>query len=327
MSFVLAVDAGTSSSRAIVYDDSAQPHSLGQISFNCSYQRPGWVEQDPTEVWETQREAIDESLRQRGVSLSEIAAIGITNQRETTVVWDRNTGMPVYNAIVWQDRRTADFCEELRERGLGEVIQRRTGLVIDPYFSATKVRWILENVTGARERAARGELAFGTIDSWLIWNMTGGEVHVTDISNASRTMLMNLRTGEWDHELLEIFGIPESMLPRVVSSSEVVGYYRGMPIAGIAGDQQAALFGQACLEPGMVKTTYGTGAFILMNIGGDVLYPRRERFLHVPVLYRRVPICDCQRASRRMGAGDRRDRRRADQPALLSRGTQFGARI
>jgi glycerol kinase len=245
--------------------------AVAQKEFPQLFPKPGWVEHDPRDIWSTQAGVAAEVLTKANVEAADIAAIGITNQRETTLVWDRDTGQPVYNAIVWQDRRTAALCDRLRARKLDRVIRRKTGLVIDAYFSATKVQWILQNVKGARARAQRGELAFGTVDSWLVWNLTGGAVHVTDVSNASRTMLYDIRKGEWDDELLKIFGVPRSMLPEVRSSSEVYGtstlFGAPIPIAGIAGDQQAALFGQACTKPGMVKNTYGTGCFMLMNTG------------------------------------------------------------
>ncbi|MDX1328585.1 MAG: glycerol kinase GlpK, partial [Arenibacter sp.] len=237
------------------------------------FPKPGWVEHDPIEIWSAQAGMAAEVVTKKGLSGANIAAIGITNQRETTVVWDKNTGEPVYNAIVWQDKRTADYCDELKEKGKSDLIREKTGLVIDSYFSATKVKWILDNVDGARERANAGELLFGTIDSWLIWKMTQGNLHITDVTNASRTLLFNINTLEWDKELLELFNIPESMLPQVKQSSEIYGYThpnffaQKIPIAGIAGDQQAALFGQMCTKPGMVKNTYGTGCFMLMNIG------------------------------------------------------------
>ena len=240
--------------------------------FRQYYPQPGWVEHDPEEIWSTQAGVALEAITKAGLGSSDIASIGITNQRETTVVWNRNTGRPVYNAIVWQDRRTAAYCDSLKDEGKSRMILERTGLIIDAYFSATKVRWILENVEGARQLADKGQLAFGTIDTWLVWNLTGGELHITDVSNASRTMLFNIHSLSWDIELLQLFGIPESMLPEVRSSSEIYGhtsgkFISGMQVAGIAGDQQAALFGQMCIEPGMVKNTYGTGCFMMMNIG------------------------------------------------------------
>ncbi|PSR54698.1 glycerol kinase [Adhaeribacter arboris] len=271
--FILAFDQGTTSSRAIVFSRQGRIISLAQKEFNQIYPQPGWVEHDPSEIWSTQVGVAAEAISKAGLQAANIAAIGITNQRETTVVWDRQTGKVLYNAIVWQDRRTAEFCDDLKLRGYEELIRQKTGLVIDAYFSATKIYWILANVPGAREKADAGQLAFGTIDSWLIWNMTGRQVHVTDVTNASRTLLYNIHTLSWDEELLDLFQIPASMLPEVKSSSEVVGetsaamFATRIPIAGIAGDQQAALFGQMCTQPGMVKNTYGTGCFMLMNIG------------------------------------------------------------
>ena len=270
--FILALDQGTTSSRAIVFNHDGLPVSVAQREFAQIYPQPGWVEHDADEIWSTQSAVAAEAIAKGGLSSSDIAAIGITNQRETTVVWDRITGKPICNAIVWQDRRTAEFCDRLKADGLGEKIQHKTGLVIDAYFSATKIRWILDNVKYAKKLAEKGQLAFGNIDSWLIWNLTNGELHITDVSNASRTMLFNINTLKWDQELLEIFKIPVSMLPVVCSSSDLYGYSAGqfateIPISGIAGDQQAALFGQMCTEQGMVKNTYGTGCFMMMNIG------------------------------------------------------------
>ena len=271
--YILAFDQGTTSSRAIVFNQQGQIVSIAQKEFTQIYPQPGWVEHDPNEIWSTQVGVAAEAISKAGLKAADIAAIGITNQRETTLVWDRQTGKVLFNAIVWQDRRTAAFCDQLKEAGHEELIREKTGLVIDAYFSATKINWILENVPGAREKADTGQLAFGTVDSWLIWNLTGGEVHVTDVTNASRTLLYNIHTLAWDEELLALFGVPASMLPTVKSSSEVVGetsaalFAKRIPIAGIAGDQQAALFGQMCTQPGMVKNTYGTGCFMLMNIG------------------------------------------------------------
>jgi glycerol kinase len=264
MKHILALDQGTTSSRAIVFDHSGSVVASAQKEFRQIFPKPGWVEHDAKEIWATQLYTATEALAKAGLTASDIAAIGITNQRETTVVWDRGTGEPVHNAIVWQDRRTAAACDRLKARGLAPLIKRKTGLVVDAYFSATKLAWIL------RTRKT-GKLAFGTVDTWLVWNLTGGRVHVTDPSNASRTMLYNLRSGDWDDELLKLFGVPRSVLPEVRSSSEVYGrttlFGGSIPIAGIAGDQQAALFGQACTQPGMVKNTYGTGCFMLMNTG------------------------------------------------------------
>ncbi|MGL6045639.1 MAG: glycerol kinase GlpK [Vogesella sp.] len=271
--FILALDQGTTSSRAILFNRNGDMVASAQKTFRQHYPQPGWVEHDPMEIWAGQVGVAAEALARAGVTGSQIAALGITNQRETTVVWDRDTGQPVYNAIVWQDRRTAGFCDEIRARGLADTIRNKTGLLVDAYFSATKIRWILDNVPGARERAMAGKLAFGTIDSWLIWQLTHGAVHVTDVSNASRTMLYNIHTLQWDDELLAMLGIPASMLPQVKSSSEVYGHTHAahlgaaIPIAGVAGDQQAALFGQQCTAPGMVKNTYGTGCFMMMNTG------------------------------------------------------------
>ena len=270
--FILALDQGTTSSRAIVFNHSGLPVATAQKEFTQIYPKPGWVEHNPEEIWSTQTGVAAEVLAKAGIKSSDVAGIGITNQRETTIVWNRITGRPVHNAIVWQDRRTADFCDSLKAQGTDRTILEKTGLIVDAYFSATKVRWILENVKDARQLAEKGELAFGTVDSWLVWNLTRGKLHITDVSNASRTMLYNIHTLEWDKELLKIFDIPESMLPEVRSSSEVYGHTVGqfspeIPIAGIAGDQQAALFGQMCIEPGMVKNTYGTGCFMMMNIG------------------------------------------------------------
>jgi glycerol kinase len=271
--YILTLDQGTTSSRAILFNNNGKIASLAQKEFKQFYPRPGWVEHDPMEIWSSQASVITEAVLKENLKADEIAAIGITNQRETTVVWDRETGVPVYNAIVWQDRRTSEQCDILKEKGVDEIIRKKTGLVLDAYFSATKIQWILKNVPGIKEKAAQGKLAFGTVDSWLIWNLTEGALHITDVTNASRTMLFNINTLEWDEELLEIFEIPKSILPDVKSSSEVYGETSGqllgtkVPIAGIAGDQQAALFGHICVKPGMVKNTYGTGCFMLMNIG------------------------------------------------------------
>jgi glycerol kinase len=273
--FILALDQGTTSSRAILFDQQGQIVAQAQKEFTQIFPQPSWVEHDPMEIWSTQAGVAAEATVRAGQNGKNIAAIGITNQRETAVVWDRKTGKPVYNAIVWQDRRTAEYCDQLREQGHEPLIRRKTGLLLDAYFSASKVRWILNNVAGARQRAEAGELAFGTVDSWLIWNFTQGELHVTDVTNASRTMLFNIHTLAWDDDLLALFDIPRSMLPQVRSSSEVYSetkttiFASKIPIAGIAGDQQAALFGQLCTEPGMVKNTYGTGCFMLMNIGTE----------------------------------------------------------
>lgn len=270
--YILALDQGTTSSRAIIFDHKGLPVASARKEFRQIFPQPGWVEHDPDEIWSTQAGVAAEVLARAGTDSSSIAAIGITNQRETTVVWNRKTGRPVHNAIVWQDRRTSEYCDQLKSDGLDDTILKKTGLIIDAYFSATKVRWILENVSGARSMAERGELAFGTVDSWLIWNLTGGRLHITDVSNASRTMLFNIHTLEWDEELLRIFNIPAGILPDVRSSSEFYGLTSGtlpvqIPIAGTAGDQQAALFGQMCVDRGMVKNTYGTGCFMMMNTG------------------------------------------------------------
>jgi glycerol kinase len=273
--FILSLDQGTTSSRAILFDGKGQIVSQAQKEFTQIFPKPGWVEHDPMEIWSTQAGVAAEATVKVGLNGKSIAAIGITNQRETTIVWNRETGKPVYNAIVWQDRRTAEYCDQLRQEGHEELIRRKTGLLLDAYFSASKVRWILESVAGARQAAEAGKLLFGTVDSWLIWNFTQGELHVTDVTNASRTMLFNINSLAWDDELLTLFGIPRSMLPEVRQSSEVYGetkttvFASKIPIAGIAGDQQAALFGQLCTKPGMVKSTYGTGCFMLMNIGSE----------------------------------------------------------
>lgn len=270
--YILSFDQGTTSSRAIVFDNSGNIISVAQKEFKQIFPEPGWVEHDPSEIWSSQLSVATEAVAKANLKAKDIAAIGITNQRETTIVWDRETGMPVHNAIVWQDRRTAAFCDQLKTKH-GSAIQQKTGLIADAYFSGTKVKWILDNVKGAREKAAAGKLAFGTVDSWLVWKLTGGKVHATDITNASRTMLFNINSRQWDEELLQWLDVPASVLPEVKSSSEVYGetaeqiLAAKIPIAGIAGDQQAALFGQMCSEKGMVKNTYGTGCFMLMNIG------------------------------------------------------------
>lgn len=270
--YILSLDQGTTSSRAIVFNREGSIVAVSQKEFEQIYPKPGWVEHNPLEIWATQVSVATEAIAKAGLNSIDIHAIGITNQRETTVVWDKETGLPVHNAIVWQDRRTSDYCDSIRKEH-GEMIRQKTGLIIDSYFSATKVRWILENVPGARQKAKEGKLLFGTVDSWLIWKLSGGTTHVTDVSNASRTMLFDINTLEWDKTLLEIFDIPVNMLPEVKSSSEVFCHTAGnilatkIPIAGIAGDQQAALFGQMCTKIGMVKNTYGTGCFMLMNIG------------------------------------------------------------
>ena len=271
--YILALDQGTSSSRAIIFNEQGQTMAISQKEFTQIFPKPGWVEHNPMEIWSSQASVIAEAITSIDINGQNIAAIGITNQRETAIVWDAETGEPVYNAIVWQDRRTSEYCDSLKKDGHTDLIRSKTGLIIDAYFSATKIRWILENVPGARQKAEEGRLRFGTVDTWLIWMLTRGEVHVTDVSNASRTMLFNIHTLEWDKELLELMDIPASMMPQVKSSSEIYGYTKAtlfaheVPIAGIAGDQQAALFGQMCTEPGSVKNTYGTGCFLLMNSG------------------------------------------------------------
>ena len=279
--FILAFDQGTTSSRAIIFDRNGLPVSVAQKEFTQYYPKPGWVEHDPDEIWSTQAGVAVEAITKAGLEAASIAAIGITNQRETTVVWNRRTGKPVYNAIVWQDRRTAEFCDQLKKEGQSTMVLEKTGLIIDAYFSATKIRWILNHVKGARKLAEDGHLAFGTVDSWLVWNLTRGKLHITDVTNASRTMLFNIHTLKWDEELLEMFNIPASMLPEVRSSSEIYGKTSGqlgygIPIAGIAGDQQASLFGQMCIEPGMVKNTYGTGCFMIMNIGNKPITSKNK---------------------------------------------------
>ena len=271
--YILSFDQGTTSSRAILFDHQGQIHATSQKEFTQIFPKPGWVEHDPLEIWSTQMGVATEAISLKGLSVDDIAAIGITNQRETTVVWNKTTGQPIYNAIVWQDRRTAEFCDQLKSQGHQETIQQKTGLVIDAYFSGSKIKWILDHVEGARDLANKGELIFGTIDTWLVWKLTNGKVHVTDATNASRTMLFNIHTLEWDTELLQLLDVPASMLPQVKSSSEVYGHttqlfaHHEIPIAGIAGDQQSALFGQMCTAPGMVKNTYGTGCFMLMHTG------------------------------------------------------------
>ncbi|HKW81760.1 MAG TPA: glycerol kinase GlpK [Casimicrobiaceae bacterium] len=280
MSFVLALDQGTTSSRAIVFDRAGAIRGSAQKEFRQIFPQPGWVEHDPTEIWATQAGVVTEALAAARVGPRDIAAIGITNQRETTVLWERASGKPVFNAIVWQDRRTAGLCDDLRAAGHEATFARKTGLVLDAYFSGTKLKWLLDNVAGARARATRGELAFGTVDAWLIWNLSGGAVHVTDASNASRTLLFDIHRGQWDDELLSLLDVPRAVLPKVVASSGVcaeatLGGVR-LPVAGIAGDQQAALFGQACLGRGMAKNTYGTGCFLLLNTGDAAVESRNK---------------------------------------------------
>jgi len=281
---ILALDQGTTSSRAILFNHSGAIVSVAQKEFKQIYPKPGWVEHDAEEIWSSQFSVMAEVLAKSNLKTIDVAAIGITNQRETTIVWDRETGKPVYNAIVWQDRRTADFCDSLKASGHAPLIQQKTGLIIDAYFSATKLKWILDTVPGARDKAAKGKLAFGTVDSWLSWKLSGGKIHITDVSNASRTMLLNIQTCEWDEELLKLFDIPASVLPEVKPSSKIYGVtetvvkHANIPIAGIAGDQQAALFGQLCTQPGMVKNTYGTGCFMLMNTGEQMI-PSKNNLL------------------------------------------------
>ena len=277
MKYVLALDQGTTSSRAILFDEAGGPVALGQREFRQIFPQAGWVEHDPREIFETQRDVARDAVRKSGISTKDLLAVGITNQRETTIVWDRQTGEPIANAIVWQDRRTAELCKDLREVGAESLIRERTGLVIDPYFSGTKLAWLLDQVPGARERAARGELAFGTVDTWLVWHLTGNRTHVTDVSNASRTLLFNIHTNEWDDELLRLLRVPRAILPEVHPSAHAFGMVPagvlGEPllIAGVAGDQQAALFGQACHAPGMAKNTYGTGCFMLLHTNDKVV--------------------------------------------------------
>lgn len=271
MKYILALDQGTTSSRAIVFDKKGSIISVAQKEFEQIYPKPGWVEHDPSEIWSSQLQVAKRALKKAQLKPSDIKGIGITNQRETTIVWDRQSGEPIYNAIVWQDRRTSKFCDELRDAGLSDMIKKQTGLVLDAYFSGTKIRWILNNVRGAKKLARDGRLAFGTVDSWLLWKLSSGDQHITDPTNACRTLLYNLKKGDWDDSLLDLFNVPRSLLPEIKSSSEV--YFETtalggkIPVAGIAGDQQAALFGQACTSPGMVKNTYGTGCFMLMQTG------------------------------------------------------------
>ncbi|WP_341661775.1 glycerol kinase GlpK [Blattabacterium cuenoti] len=280
--YVLSLDQGTTSSRAIIFDQVGNIISVAQREFTQIYPHPGWVEHNAEEIWSTQASVAVEAILKANLEGGNIVSIGITNQRETTVVWDKKTGEPIFNAIVWQDRRTFKYCDQIKKEGLTEMIRNKTGLIIDPYFSATKIRWILENVPEAKKKAHSGSLAFGTIDSWLIWNLTGKKIHVTDVTNASRTMLFNIHTLNWDQELVDLFNIPITMLPEVKSSSEIFGYTTGhilshkIPISGIAGDQQAALFGQMCTKIGMVKNTYGTGCFMLMNVGDNPVFSQNN---------------------------------------------------
>jgi glycerol kinase len=279
---VLALDQGTTSSRAIVFDRRGRPRGAARQEFAQHFPRPGWVEHDPRDLWETTRRSALGALAQAGLAARDLAALGLTNQRETVLLWDRRTSRPLHRAIVWQDRRTADLCAQLKRRGLEPLFRRKTGLLLDPYFSGTKLAWLLDHIPGARRRAARGELAFGTVDTWLLWQLTGGRVHATDASNASRTLLLNLRTGDWDAELLRVLRIPREVLPAVRDSSGPFGEVttvpalRGVPITGIAGDQQAALFGQACFRPGMAKNTYGTGCFLLLHTGATPVASRNH---------------------------------------------------
>lgn len=278
--YILALDQGTTSSRAIVFDHEGAIQSVAQKEFKQHFPKPGWVEHDPDEIWATQVGVAAEAISKKGINGKYVAAIGITNQRETTIIWDRETSKPIYNAIVWQDRRTSSYCDELKAQGLADTVKQKTGLFIDPYFSATKIKWLLDNVPGARQKANDGKLAFGTVDTWLTWRLTNGKTHITDVSNASRTMLFNIHTLTWDEELLKIFDVPKGILPEVKSSSELYGetgttlFASKVPIAGIAGDQQAALFGQACFEPGMIKNTYGTGCFIVANTGSTPAFSK-----------------------------------------------------
>lgn len=282
MTYILAIDQGTSSSRCILYNKAAQPVAVAQQEFKQHYPQPGWVEHDAEEIWQSQTNVFQRVMKEKDLEPSDIAGIGITNQRETTVIWDRQTGKPIHNAIVWQDRRTADECTRLKEAGFESMIQAKTGLLLDAYFSATKIKWLLDNVKGVRAKAERGDLAFGTIDSWLVWNLSQGALHITDVTNASRTLLYNIEEMKWDEELLELFTIPPSLLPTVKSTSEVYGQTShpeigvGIPIAAIAGDQQAALFGQLCHQPGMAKCTYGTGCFLNMNTGSKIIISKHR---------------------------------------------------
>ncbi len=273
--YILSLDQGTSSSRAVIYDVMGKVYSLAQRELRQYFPQPGWVEHDPMEIWSSQISVASEALLKKGLSPKQIAAIGITNQRETTIIWNRKTGVPIHNAIVWQDRRTAGYCDRLKRSGHSELIRQKTGLEVDAYFSATKIKWLLEHVPDARKMAEKGELAFGTVDSWLIWNLTEGEQHLTDVTNASRTMLFNINSLEWDEDLLQLFDIPVEILPEVKPTSSFFAETAGkmiqarIPISGVAGDQQAAMFGQMCVKEGMVKNTYGTGCFLMMNIGGQ----------------------------------------------------------
>ncbi len=280
--FILALDQGTTSSKALLFTREGTVKAIAQKAFRQIFPSPGWVEHDPNEIWATQAAVAAEAMASAGVHSAQIAAIGITNQRETTILWERKTGKPIMNAIVWQDRRTTELCEKLKSEGLEPLVQQKTGLLLDPYFSASKIRWMLDQIPGARQKAEQGELAFGTVDTWLIWKLTEGSAHLTDATNASRTMLFNIHTGQWDEELLTLWNIPREILPKVCSSSEVfaktstVFSSTPIPIGGVAGDQQAALFGQACFKSGMVKTTYGTGCFMLMNTGSKPVLSKNK---------------------------------------------------
>ena len=280
--FIMSLDQGTTSSRAVLFNHKGEPVEIAQQDFEQIFPQPGWVEHDPNEIWESQISSAKNVLKIAEEFNQEVVAIGITNQRETTVVWDKNTGEPIYNAIVWQDRRTTKYCDEIKANGHAETIKEKTGLIIDAYFSATKLKWLLDNIEGAREKANNNELCFGTVDTWLVWKLTNGEKFITDVSNASRTMLFNIHNLEWDEELLSLFNIPKSILPEVKESSQVYGetseglFNKRIPISGIAGDQQAALFGQLCTEKGMVKNTYGTGCFLLMNTGEEPIYSKNN---------------------------------------------------
>ena len=271
--FIIALDSGTTSNRAVIFDHDLNIKSIVQKEFQQIYPKPGWVEHDAMEIWQTQLGVLQEAFEKYSISSDEVAALGITNQRETTIIWDRKTGLPIANAIVWQDRRTADLCKVLKQQNYGELIKKKTGLVIDAYFSGTKIKWLLDNIEGARKRAKKGELAFGTVETWLVWNLTKGALHISDVSNASRTMLFNINSLEWDQELLDLLDIPRNLLPEIVDSSQVYGVVDkdiipgNIPISGMAGDQQASLFGQLCFEKGDVKNTYGTGCFVMMNTG------------------------------------------------------------
>ena len=278
MKYILSLDQGTTSSRAILIDADGNICAKAQKEFSQIFPKPGWVEHDPNEIWSSQIGVVSEVLAMTGISLQEIAGVGITNQRETTILWHKKTSQPIYNAIVWQDRRTTDICQSLKAKGLEPLFKQKTGLILDPYFSGTKICWLLDHIPGARQLAEQGDLAFGTVDSWLVWKLTKGKLHITDASNASRTLLLNLQTSDWDEEILGILNIPKQILPKVCDSSEVVGMTstqilsHPLPICGIAGDQQAALFGQACFEAGMAKNTYGTGCFMLLNTGDAPVY-------------------------------------------------------